>query len=279
MIAASSTLLCPRRRFQLPAILSALSFAALSLLAAGGCADRSKVVSLAGATSFHMLSETLAAEYMKANPGTRVMIQPMDSAAGIQAVLSGVVQIGISDFATLPPEATGLQAVEVARDEIAVIVHPANRVGNLGTAQIRDIFSGVLRNWKDAGGKEHGIDVVVREKGSGTRTSFEAAVGGVGPNDRVILQDTSGAVLATVAANENAIGYVSHGLADARVKALAVDGVSCDSDPASGKPYPISRPIMLLTKGTPSEAAADFIRFVRSDDGRRIIREHGLLSP
>ena len=92
--------------------------------------------------------------------------------------------------------------------------------------QIRDIYSGKLKNWKDLGWIDRNIDTVTREEGSGTRGAFEELVmGKTDIHDSTMVQDSNGSVKEVVATDPYAIGYISLGVVDSKVKAVAVDGV------------------------------------------------------
>jgi phosphate transport system substrate-binding protein len=248
-----------------------------TLVLACGCGRKPDVVSLAGSTAFQQFAQKLAKPFIAQNPGMRVSVQGGGSAVGIQAALMGTVQIGMADLVTLPPEAAALTAVVVARDGIAVIVHPSNPVANLTIDQIRDVFSGKIANWKDLGGKDGPITVVSREAGSGTRTSVEQIVGRMALTENAIVQNTNGTVGETVANDANAIGYLSHGLINPKIKALDVESKPCTTEAMLTGGYPLVRPIYLLTKGAPQGNAKLFIDFILSETGQAQIHKDGLI--
>jgi phosphate transport system substrate-binding protein len=214
---------------------------------------------------------------MAGHPGVNVTVQGGGSAMGIQSALSGTAQIGMADMVNLPPEAKALASSVVARDGIALVLNPGNPVGNLTTAQIRGIFSGSIRNWKDVGGKDGPITVVSREAGSGTRTSFEQIVKDLALTREAIVQDSNGTIRETVANDANAIGYLSHGLINEKVKAVQVDGVACTSDEIVAGRYALVRPIFLLTRGAPAGGAKALIDYILSAEGQKTIRDNGLI--
>ena len=214
---------------------------------------------------------------MRRNPGYSIAVQGGGSAVGIQAALSGAAQIGMADLVELPEEARALHAVVVARDGIALVVHPSNRVKGLSTEQVRDIFSGKIRDWKGLGGPDAPITVVSREAGSGTRSSFEQIVSNVRLSSDAIIQDSNGTIRETVATNPNAIGYLSFGVVNEKVRPLALDGVSPTIELVSAGRYRLVRPIYLLTRGQPVAAAGRFIDFVLSPEGQKIVTDDGLL--
>jgi phosphate transport system substrate-binding protein len=204
-------------------------------------------------------------------------VQGGGSAVGIQSALSGAAQIGMADLVNLPPEAKVLTSTVVARDGIAVIVNPANPSANLTTEQVRGIFNGTIRNWKDVGGKDTPITVVSREAGSGTRTSFEQILTGISLTKDAIIQDSNGTIRETVANDANAVGYLTHGVVNAKVKALTLDGQDCTVEAIVAGSYKLVRPVFFLTKGAPEGAAKEFIDFVLSAEGQGIIKKNGLI--
>jgi phosphate transport system substrate-binding protein len=206
-----------------------------------------------------------------------VTVQGGGSAVGIQSALSGAAQIGMADLVNLPPEAQALTSTVVARDGIAVIVNPANPAANLTTEQVRGIFNGTIRNWKDVGGKDAPITVVSREAGSGTRTSFEQIVTDIHLTKDAIIQDSNGTIRETVANDANAIGYLTHGVVNEKVKALPVDGQDCTIEAIVAGRYKLVRPVFFLTKGAPDGAAKAFIDFVLAAEGQGIIEKNGLI--
>jgi len=254
--------------------------AVLSLLASvvlGGCGPGKTAVTLAGSTAFQPAAVKLADQYMKSHPTVNVTVQGGGSTLGIQAALSGVAQIGMVDMVDLPPEAASLQKVTVASDGIAMVVHPTNQVAALTTDQIRAIFNGTIANWKEVGGADQPITVVSRELGSGTRASFEQIVKEVALARGAVVQMSNGTVRETVANDPNAIGYLSHGLLNEKVKAVTVDGVTCTEDEIHAGRYALVRPIFLVTKSAPQGEIRNFVDFVLSAEGQKIIRGSNLL--
>lgn len=251
--------------------------AALIVLAVAGCGPRKAAFTMAGSTAFMPFAEKLAEQYMAGNPGVNITVQGGGSAVGIQSALSGAAQVGMVDLVHLPEEAKQLSATVVARDGIVVVVNPANKVANLTMAQVRDLFNGKIRNWKQVGGADAPVTVVSREAGSGTRSSFEEIVGQVELTKDALIQDSNGTIRETVAMDANALGYLSHGLVNDKVKAVRVDGHDCTAAEIAGGGYPLVRPIFLLTKGEPAPEIAGFIAYVLSPEGQRTIEGDGLL--
>lgn len=255
----------------------ALLLAAAGLLAVLGCGPRQASFTMAGSTAFMPFAEKLAEQYMAGNPGVNITVQGGGSAVGIQSALSGAAQVGMVDLVHLPEEARVLKATVVARDGIVVVVNPANRVGNLTMLQVREIFNGRIANWNQVGGADAPITVVSREAGSGTRSSFEEIVGGVDLSKDALIQDSNGTIRETVAMDANAVGYLSHGLVNEKVKAVTVDGHECTAAEIAGGKYLLVRPIFLLVRGEPAPEVKSFIEYVLSLEGQQTIARDGLL--
>jgi len=242
-----------------------------------GCGRSKLSITLAGSTAFQPFAEKLAEQYMTVRPDINITVQGGGSAVGIQSAISGTAQIGMADLVDLPEEAKALQATVVARDGISMVVHPTNPVADLTLDQIRQIFSGTIRQWNVLGGPDDPITVVSREAGSGTRSSFEQIVQQIHLPSDAIIQDSNGTIRETVANDKNAVGYLSHGLLNERIKALRVDGIECTVQTIKGGQYPLVRPVFLLTREKPEAAVADFITYILSAPGQKTIENSGLI--
>ncbi len=128
------------------------------------------------------------------------------------------------------------------------------------------------------GKQNNTITVVSREDGSGTRGAFTELMGiDKDGTDRTYakaeISNSTSVVISTVAGNKNAIGYISLGSLNDSVKAVKVDGVDATVDNVKNGSYKISRPFIIATKDEISDLAADFIKFILSDDGQAIVSE------
>lgn len=242
-----------------------------------GCGRRRAAITVAGSTAFQPFAEKLAEELMAKRPDLAITVQGGGSAVGIQSALSGAAQIGMADLVELPPEAKSLTSVVVARDGVSMVVHPSNPVDNLTTDQIRGIFNGTIRNWKEVGGKDAPITVVSREAGSGTRSSFEQIIGGINLTKDAVVQDSNGTIRETVANDPNAIGYLTHGVVNPKVKAIKVDGKECTMEAIRAGEYKLVRPVFFLVKGAVTGTVKEFIDYVLSPEGQEIIKKNGLI--
>lgn len=133
-------------------------------------------IQIAGSTSVQPVAEKLAQAYTKKHPNVKINVQGGGSSVGITQAKQGTIDIGTSSKDLKPDERQGLSVYLIGRDGIAIIVNKNNPINDLSKSQIRDIFSGKIRNWKEVGGPDAKINVITREAGSGTRKSFEEVV-------------------------------------------------------------------------------------------------------
>ncbi len=141
----------------------------------------------------------------------------------------------------------------MALDVIAIVVNPDNGVEGLSRKQVGDIFTGAVTNWSEVGGADKPIVVVVRDQASGTRQMFDdkALAEGTSCIDSAIECNSNGIVRETVAATDNAIGYVSLGFVNENVKSVDYNGVPAGKETASDGSYPLSRYLHMFTRGEP----------------------------
>ena len=234
-------------------------------------------ITVAGSTSVEPFAELLAEEYMSSRSESRIYVQGGGSTAGIEAVITGAANIGMSSR-NLTEAEKKLYSVIVAKDAIAIIVHISSPIDNLPLDKIREVFSGKITNWKELGGPDHPIDIVTREEGSGTRESFQKFV--MGKEDislGALVQDSNGAVRQVISSDPNAIGYISLGLVNEQVKALRISGVQPNLANVYNGKYTLVRPFLFVFSGEPAGEAKSFIDFVLSPQAQKLLLKEGLV--
>lgn len=235
-------------------------------------------VTIAGSTSVQPFSEVLAEKFQEKNPGVQVNVQGGGSSQGVEAAISGAANIGSASRDLNPDEKAqaNLVVTPIALDGVAIVVNPANKIGALKMEDVKNIYLGNIKNWKELGGADAPITVVSREDGSGTRECFTNIV--MNKEDIVknaIIQNSTGAVRTTVSGDKNAIGYISLASVNKEVKALDVDGIKANEANVKNGTYKLQRPFIYITKDAPQGLTKTFIDFVLSDEGQKIIVEEG----
>ena len=246
-------------------------------------AKLSGTVTLAGSTSMQKLCEAMIESFEEAYPDITVTAEYTGSGAGLEALAGGKTDIGNSSRALKDSEkASGAVENVVAIDGIAVITHNSNTVSDLTSEQLKDIYTGKITNWKDLGGADEAIVVLGREAGSGTRGAFEELLDVADQCAYAQELDTTGGVLAKVAATPGSIGYVSLDVVDDTVKPLSLDGVEPTEANIVAGSYKLSRPFVMATLGTIDEQndlVKTWFNYVQSDEGKAVITAMGLILP
>ena len=246
----------------------------------GDTAALSGTVNTDGSTSMKDVMGVLTETYRDVQPDVTVNYSGTGSGAGIEAVLAGNVDIGLSSRALKPEEEEkGAVGHTVALDGVAIVVNPANGVEDLSVEQIAQIFKGEITNWSELGGEDLEIAVYGREAGSGTRGAFEEIVGVEDACKYTNEYESTGEVIGSVAGNPNAIGYASLSAVEGKdtVKAVTVGGVACTEATVLDGSYAIQRPFVLVTKTgeTLSPAAQAFFDYATSSAASLLIKAAG----
>ena len=263
--------------FTLCAVIALSALTACSTSHGGSTANR---ISISGSTSVSPFAEHLAEQYQKQHAGTAINVQSLGSTAGIQAAINGVAEIGMSSRDLKPEEADKLDQLVIARDALAVIVHPDNPVASLTLTEVQQIFLGQITNWNALGGVDAPIVLVTREAGSGTFSAFEELLlKGNHPVASALRQGSNGAIRQVVSEDPNAIGYISLGIVDATVKAVAIDQVQPSLAHVLEKKYKFVRPFLFVwRKGdTLSPLAQGYVDYVLSPAGQSELERLGLV--
>ena len=244
-----------------------------------GCSSTNKTVTTDGSTSMNKVISALG-EAFQADTGITVTYNATGSGAGIQAVLEGRCDIGLSSR-NLKEEgvASGLEGTILAYDGIAIIVHPDNPVSDLDVNTIAKIYTGEITNWSEVGGNDAEIVLIGREAGSGTRDGFESITDTKDACKYRQELTSTGDVITTVASNPDAIGYASLASVKETVKALSVEGVMPSEGTIKDGSYVVQRPFVLVTKaGTKlSPSAEKFFQYMTSSEANEIISGAGVV--
>ena len=238
-----------------------------------------------------------AEAYGQIKPEVQVAVTGGGSGTGIAALINGTVDMAnasrkIKEEERAKAEANGIEPVEhvVAGDAIAVVVHPTNPVDGLTIAQLSDIFSGKITNWREIGGEDRPIVLLSRESNSGTHVFFLEQVLRQGDKEDktlfspdTLLMPSSEGISAEVRQNPNAIGYDGLGYVTHDQKVVGVA-------PSEGEPYvmptvetvkngsyPIARGLYIYTAGEPQGAILEYLNWILGPQGQAIVQDLGFV--
>lgn len=240
-------------------------------------------IKLAGSTSMEKLCEAMSESFMERNPGVTVTVEYTGLGAGLESLAAGSVDIGNASRGLKDEEkASGVVENIVAIDGIAVITNKSCSIKDVTSKDLAKIYSGEITDWAELGGEEQPIIVIGREAGSGTRDAFEELLEVKDVCAYAQELDSTGAVLAKVAATPGTIGYVSLDVVDDTVSGLKIDGVEPAEEEILAGNYMLQRPFVMATKGEISEQndlVQAWFNYINSDDGKEVIKQVGLIIP
>ena len=273
-----------RRSFLLLGTVALL--AAALIIAPAAVMASGKSITITGSTTVLPVAQKSAEDYMKKHPDVRISVAGTGSGDGIKAVIDGTADIGNAsremkgkEIKLAKAKGVSPELHVVALDCIVPVVHPSNPVSDLTLAQLKKIYAGGIKNWKEVGGNDQVVVVVSRDSSSGTFEVWNKKV--LGKKTRVRpdaqLQASNGAVGQAVAGNKNAIGYVGIGYLNDNLKPLKVDGVTATAKAAMDKSYPVARGLNMYTRGEPKGVVKEYIDFVMGPEGQKIVAEEGFV--
>ncbi len=244
-----------------------------------------KTLTLTGSTTVLPIAQLCAEKFMEQHPDVDISVRGGGSGVGIAALIDGTCDIAMASRPMKTKELKSARskginpvATVIARDGIAIIVHPSNPLSEITMAQLRDIYTGKISNWKDVGGKSGRIVVISRDVASGTFEVFKKLVlKGAKTRADALMLASNKAVATTVEKTPGAIGYVGLGYVSSKVKALTVDGVKPTKKTVASGEYKLSRPLYFYTDGKPKGLAKEFIDFVLNPEGQKIVEEAGFV--
>lgn len=266
-----------------------------------GYAHSQEKITTAGSSTIRPIVDKASRAFKKTHPDVSFVIGGGGSSHGVKAAGTGEVHIGQASRNIKDEEMKAypdLVPFKIGLDGIAIIINSSNPVNAVTKSQVQDIYTGKVTNWKEVGGNDAPITLISKEEGRSTLELFlkyfglEAKEQGTG-SDTVMLHkkkiDTAfGAknaqligpnkeAIAKVSTKPNAIAYVSVGTAQeiakkgAKIKVVDLDGVPATIENVGNETYPLRRSLHVITKGQPQGSVKEFIDFLMSDDGQKIV--------
>ena len=266
-------------------IIISLTLISLLLFSANVVAAENNIVAK-GSTTVLPISQACAEAFMDQNKDIDISVQGGGSGVGIASIVDGTCDIGNAsrpikekEIVTAEEKGVNVFANIVARDAIAVVLNPTNDIDGLTLEQIKAIYTGELSNWSQVGGSNQEIVIISRDSASGTFEAFnELALDKEKVRPDALLQASNAAVATSVANTPGAIGYVGLGYVTSRIKAIEVNHVMPSKETVNSDTYPLARPLFMYTNGEPTGAVKEFIDFVMSEEGQKLVEENGYIS-
>lgn len=240
---------------------------------------------ITGSTTVLPIAQKAAEEFMGSNKGADISVRGGGSGVGIAALIDGTCDIADASRSIKDAELDKAVANKrhpkahvVAMDGICVVVNPSNGIDELTKKQVKEIYTGKISNWKQIGGNDQKIVVVSRDTSSGTFEAFGALVlEGSKVRPDALMQASNQAIAGIVADTPAAIGYIGLGYLTDDVKALDIDGVKASKETVLSGKYPIGRPLFMYTNGSPKGMVKEFIDFIISEEGQKLVEEEGFV--
>ncbi len=257
----------------------------------------SAIIQNKGSDTIVNLALAWAEQYQLLEPDVRIAVTGGGSGTGIAALINGTVDLANASRQIKAEElesarANGFDPIEyvIARDAIAVIVHPDNPVDKLTLQQISDIYSGKITNWQAVGGEDRPIVLLSRETNSGTHVYFLEEVIRLGQKDNktffspdTLLLPSSEGIGVEVRQNPNAIGYDGLGYVTADMKTIAVSvGEGQPYYPptvetVNAGEYPIARDLYMYTAGEPQGQIKTYLEWILGPAAQQTVLELGFV--
>ncbi len=242
-----------------------------------------KKITMQGSTTVLPIAQKAAEVYMSKNKDIDISVAGGGSGVGIAAITDKSCDIGnasrpakTKEVLQAKQKGVNLKGTVIANDGIAVVVNPKNKVESLTLAQLKAIYTGEITKWSQLGGSNDVIVVISRDTASGTFEVFnELVLKGSKLRSDSLMQASNKEVAETIAKTPGAIGYVGLGYISSDLKTVKIDGVTPSEETVLNKTYKIARPLYMYTNGDPDGAVKDFIDFVLSDEGQKIVKEVG----
>ncbi len=273
------------------------SFALAAVVVAVGCTRSSspggdgnkQSLTIKGSDTMVLLGQRWSETYMKEHANTSIQVTGGGSGTGIAALINGSTDLANCSRPMKDKEKQdvkgkrGADVVEhkVALDALAVYVASANPVQEIDLPTLAKVYRAEITNWKDLGGKDHKITLYGRENNSGTYGYFKEHV--LENKDFAAEVQTlagTSAVANAVKGDEFGIGYggiaYAQGIRLLKVKKTPdAPAVEPKLETAKDGSYPISRFLYIYSAGEPKGLAKDFLTWVVSDAGQKVVSDVG----
>jgi phosphate transport system substrate-binding protein len=259
----------------------AASLFALALFPSGCRRPQAEQVVVTGASTVYPIVQ-MAAEELRRTKGLNVMGQGGGSTRGFEDCIAGRNSLGAMARDLTPEEKAQVIVFPIAYDGVGIVVHASNQIAAVTTDDLRRIYRKQVTNWSDFGGQNASIVVVHKGEGHATREVFMKYTG-LTPDEMTKFTDVAAGdnaqVIRVIANTANAIGYVSLGEvikaaeAGQPVHLVKFNGIEPVMENVTNKTYPLFHTLSLISKGEPKGGSRVLLDFLRSPEGKAIIRQ------
>jgi phosphate transport system substrate-binding protein len=259
----------------------AASLFALALFPSGCRRPQAEQVVVTGASTVYPIVQ-MAAEELRRTKGLNVMGQGGGSTRGFEDCIAGRNNLGAMARDLTPEEKAQVIVFPIAYDGVGIVVHASNQIAAVTTDDLRRIYRKQVTNWSEFGGQNASIVVVHKGEGHATREVFMKYTG-LTPDEMTRFTDVAAGdnaqVIRVIANTANAIGYVSLGEvikaaeAGQPVRLVKFNGIEPVMENVTNKTYPLFHPLYLISKGEPKGGSRVLLDFLRSPEGKAIIRQ------
>jgi phosphate transport system substrate-binding protein len=264
-----------------PLSLAASLFALVALFASGCRRPQSEQVVVTGASTVYPIVQ-MAAEELRRTKGLDVMAQGGGSTRGFEDCIAGRNSLGAMARELTPEEKAQVMIFPIAYDGVGIVVHASNQIAGVTTDELRQIYRKQITHWSSFGGRNDRIVVVHKAEGHALREVFMKYTG-LTPDEMTRHTDVTAGdnaqVIRVIANTANAIGYVSLGEvikaaeAGQPVRLVTLNGIEPVMENVTNKTYPLFHPLYLISKREPQGGSRVLLDFLRSPEGKAIIRQ------
>lgn len=263
------------------ALALATSLFALALFPSGCRRPQAEQVVVTGASTVYPIVQ-MAAEELRRTKGLNVMGQGGGSTRGFEDCIAGRNSLGAMARELTPEEKAQVIVFPIAYDGVGIAVHASTQIAGVTTDDLRRIYRKQVTNWSDFGGQNARIVVVHKAEGHALREVFMKYTG-LTPDEMLRFTDVTAGdnaqVIRVIANTANAIGYVSLGEvikaaeSGQPIRLAKLNGIEPVMENVTNKTYPLFHPLYLVSKGEPKGGSRVLLDFLRSPEGKAIIRQ------
>ena len=246
-------------------------------------------ITVSGSTTVLPLGEAAAEAYNAQQKDCSITVTGGGTGAGITSIAEDRSDIAMASREVTADEtekySDKFQQFEIGYDGVVIAVSkPIYEAGiqGLSTEQVKKIYDGEIKNWKELGGPDEEIYVIAREQGSGTRDTFNEDIMGDKKAETPGVSTTaagSAEAKSAIVGSNRAIGYLGFSFIKGEgMSAIELDGVMPNIQTIKDGSYKLHRHLYLYTFGEPKPCAQEYIDFLTSSEGKKIAEENGFIS-